>query len=309
MKPMTKVTSVSTESISFPIRGMREACPKCAVEIERVLTQLDGVVAAQVNYATERARVVYDPARVTAPRMVSAIRSIAFDTPLEHQTLCSGDLLYASSARTVEKLLQQAEGVVHVSVDLAARKLALELFSEYGHVDPPVHFMGGLGLKMDQKGSADARSLFVFRSSILVVIELLALWSAGAHAGVLLSPSSLHAPLVPLLISLVALFGAGWPFYRLAFNAALQGEFDASVMVALVASLFALAGLPIAILSPARWLADIGFLLATTMTTGWFIARALSVWVFPHFARTTGDATCVSAARAPAGILSNGSRQ
>jgi Cu+-exporting ATPase len=284
-------------------------CPKCAVDIERVLTQLDGVVAAQVNYATERARVVYDPARVTALCMVSAIRSIAFDIPLERQTLHSGDLLYASSARTVEKLLQQAQGVVHVSVDLSARRLALELFSEYGRTDPPVHVMAGLGLKVDQAGSADARSLFLFRSLILVVIELLALWSAGAHAGVLLSPSSLHAPLVPMVISLIALFGAGWPFYRLAYNAALQGEFDVSVIIAVVSSVFALGGLPVGILSPSPWLTNIGYLMATTLTTGWFIARALTVWVFPHFGKATDKATSVSAARAPMGVVSDGSRR
>ncbi len=298
---------MSTQSISFPIRGIREACPKCAVDIERILTQLDGVVAAQVNYATERARVVYDPARVTAMKMVNAIRSIGFDTPLEHQTLHSGDLLYATSARTVEKILQPAPGVVHASVDLAARTLSLELFPEYGRTDPPVHILAGLGLRIDQAGSADAHSLFLFRSLILVVIELLAVWSAGAHAGVLLSPSSLHAPLVQVVIALIALFGAGWPFYRLAYTAALQGEFDGSVIVALVASAFAFGGLPIGILSPSPWLTDVGFVMTTTLTTGWFVARALTVWLFPHLGGTTGKANAVSAARAPMDVLSDGS--
>ncbi len=93
MQPMTKVTSVSSHQISFAIRGMREACPKCAQDIERVLTQLDGVVAAQANFASERATVIYDPARVTALKMANAIRSIAYDAPVEHLTLHSDDQL------------------------------------------------------------------------------------------------------------------------------------------------------------------------------------------------------------------------
>ena len=53
-------TSMSTRQISFAIQGMY--CAKCALKVETVLGQLDGIIAAQVNYATERASVVYDPA-------------------------------------------------------------------------------------------------------------------------------------------------------------------------------------------------------------------------------------------------------
>ncbi len=294
-------STMSTQSLSFAVRGMREECPRSAVEIERVLTQLDGVIAAQVNYATEQARVVYDPSRVTGLKLVSAIRSIAFDTPLEHLTLRSGDLLYATSARTVERLLQAAAGVVHVTADVAAMTLHVEAFPQSHHAQPLEDAMEGLGLSVDQAGSANARALFLFRLLILAAIELLALWSAGAHAGILLAPGSLHAPLVVVIVSLVALFGAGWPFYRFAFDAALHGEFDAGVMVALFAMLSALGGLPVGILLPSPWWIDLGFLISTTLTVAWFLYRAISLW--PSFPRVKNAARYFPIAAGSVGVF------
>ena len=125
---------MSTRQISFAIQGMREACPKCAVDVEHALTQLDGVVAAQVNYATERATVVYDPIRVLPVTLVNAIRSRGYEVSLVRVALYSDDLLYASSAQTIEKVLGRTEGVISVSVDLATRSVMLEMLP-----DPSYH--------------------------------------------------------------------------------------------------------------------------------------------------------------------------
>lgn len=291
----------------FAIRGM--FCTKCALDIERVLTQLDGVVAAQVNYATERATVVYDPARVTALKMVNAIRSIAYDTPFEHLTLHSEDLLYATSARTVEGMLGNVEGVVQVAADLIAGSITVDVIPGQGRRGDLERSLGGLRFRVVEVGSANTRMLFLLRCLILAIIDVPVLWSAGAHAGLFVSPISLHAPLVVVVLSLFALFGVALPFYRFAYDAALQGEFDASVILALLASAFAVASLPVGILLPNTWSTNIGFVAATTLTTGWFMMRAMSVWVFPHFWGLTGRANPVSAARAPIGVVSDGSRR
>ena len=53
--------------VELRVRGM--TCASCAVRIERELNKLDGV-SASVNYATARASVDYDAARVS-PEMLS----------------------------------------------------------------------------------------------------------------------------------------------------------------------------------------------------------------------------------------------
>jgi predicted membrane-bound spermidine synthase len=139
----------------------------------------------------------------------------------------------------------------------------------------------GLGFRITEASSERAPALFLIRTAVLIAADFIAAWSAGAHAGWFMAPSSLHAPLVVVVISVVALYGAGLPFYRFAYTAALLREFDASVLVALLASVLALGSLPIGLLWPSPWLTDLGFVIATTLTTGWFLVRALSLWIVP----------------------------
>jgi P-type Cu+ transporter len=57
--------SATREQVELPITGM--TCASCANRIERTLNKLDGVTAT-VNYATEKARVEFDPGAVAARR-------------------------------------------------------------------------------------------------------------------------------------------------------------------------------------------------------------------------------------------------
>jgi Cu+-exporting ATPase len=69
------------ETVSFPVTGM--TCAACARTIERTLTQVQGVEAASVNLATNRADVRFDPTATDASRLVSAIREVGYDVAEE----------------------------------------------------------------------------------------------------------------------------------------------------------------------------------------------------------------------------------
>ena len=56
----THVGSRSKERVDLPITGM--TCAACAARIERTLGKADGIDEANVNLATERATVQFDPA-------------------------------------------------------------------------------------------------------------------------------------------------------------------------------------------------------------------------------------------------------
>ena len=68
-----------TARLELPITGM--TCASCAMRIEKKLNKLDGV-AASVNYATERARVDYDPVAVTPDELVAAVESAGYTATL-----------------------------------------------------------------------------------------------------------------------------------------------------------------------------------------------------------------------------------
>lgn len=53
-------------------------CPACLWLNEQHLRQLDGVVAADINYSTHRARVRWDPQRIELSRILAAIREIGY---------------------------------------------------------------------------------------------------------------------------------------------------------------------------------------------------------------------------------------
>ncbi len=65
--------------LELPITGM--TCSSCAMRIEKKLNKLAGVEAS-VNYATEKARVDYDPDAVTPDQLVAAVASAGYEATL-----------------------------------------------------------------------------------------------------------------------------------------------------------------------------------------------------------------------------------
>ena len=66
--------------VVVPIAGM--TCAACAKRLEKVLGRLDGVSRASVNYATEKAIVVYDKKRLKLSAVREAVKQAGFE-PLE----------------------------------------------------------------------------------------------------------------------------------------------------------------------------------------------------------------------------------
>jgi len=70
---------MSATKVELPIQGM--TCASCAARVERSLNKLDGVNAS-VNYATERAAVLYDAAHVTPQTLVAAVVDAGYSARL-----------------------------------------------------------------------------------------------------------------------------------------------------------------------------------------------------------------------------------
>ncbi len=66
----------ATQRVAFGITGM--TCASCANRIGRALRALPGVASAEVNPATEKATVEYDPARVGLPDFRRAVEGAGY---------------------------------------------------------------------------------------------------------------------------------------------------------------------------------------------------------------------------------------
>lgn len=68
---------IPTAKIELPLLGM--TCANCAKTIQRRLNKVDGVLDANVNFASEKALVEYAPGTVGRAELVAAVRKAGFD--------------------------------------------------------------------------------------------------------------------------------------------------------------------------------------------------------------------------------------
>ena len=69
--------------INLPITGMH--CENCASTITRNLEKMDGILAAEVSLATERAAVIFDTSTLSEGSIVDKIRDLGFDVVNEDE--------------------------------------------------------------------------------------------------------------------------------------------------------------------------------------------------------------------------------
>ncbi len=112
------------KQLSLPVTGM--TCANCSLTIERNLKRLDGVEAATVNLATEKASVTYDPSVVKQGDFLALIRDIGYDVATAKAEMPITGMTCANCAQTVERTLKRLDGVVSANVNLASERASVE---------------------------------------------------------------------------------------------------------------------------------------------------------------------------------------
>lgn len=97
-------------------------CASCAGIVEGAIKELPGVKEAAVNLATEKARVVYDPALVNPERIKSAVQEAGYDLAIDQITIGIKGMVCASCASVIEESLMALDGVFSATVNLATEK-------------------------------------------------------------------------------------------------------------------------------------------------------------------------------------------
>ena len=198
------------KSVSLPVTGM--TCAACARRVEKALLGTDGVRAANVNLAAEKATVEYDPASVGLERLVGAVEDTGYGVVREEQ---SGDV----HAREYGKL----RGDFLIAAVLTALILAGSLPHMLGFGLPvpttwlnltllalatPVQFWAGRRFYRGawgalRHGSADMNTLVVVGTSAAYFYSAVAalapqLFAGGMGVGVYFDTSALIVTLILL---------------------------------------------------------------------------------------------------------------
>ncbi len=111
---------MATQQIDLPVTGM--TCASCVRTVERTLKKTEGVAEANVNLATERATVSFDPAQVKMATLIERIDSAGYGVAQATMELPISGMTCASCVRTVERALKKPTGVLSVNVNLATEK-------------------------------------------------------------------------------------------------------------------------------------------------------------------------------------------
>ena len=93
-------------------------CAACAARIEKSLNRLPGVTA-QVNFATESARVTFEPEASSVANVIEAIRKTGYDVPPQIAEFQLYGMTSVACATRIEKVLNKIEGVT-ATVNFAA---------------------------------------------------------------------------------------------------------------------------------------------------------------------------------------------
>ena len=111
-------SSRETAQIQIPIVNMD--CANCAVTIEKQIKQLDGVKKVNVNIATGKAFVEYQPTVTNSRQIVGAIKKAGYKAGQSSLTLRIGGMYCGSCVTKIEDDLLRKPGVISASVDLAS---------------------------------------------------------------------------------------------------------------------------------------------------------------------------------------------
>ncbi|MBL0714249.1 MAG: copper-translocating P-type ATPase [Desulfosarcina sp.] len=237
------------KTLSLPISGM--TCANCAMNIERSVRKLSGVQEAAVNFATERADVAYDPARIHPLDVIASVKKAGFGVPTARVELALTGMTCANCAMNIERALsKRIPGVTEVSVNFAAESAAVQyLPSEIG-IDDIVAAIekAGYGATApedeDSPGDVESRArqaeirdqTIKFAVGVMFALPLFLLSMARDFA---LVGAWSHAPWVNWFFALLATpvqFYTGWDYYTGAYRSLRNRTANMDVLVAMGSS-------------------------------------------------------------------------
>ncbi len=226
---------MTTKRLSIPVTGM--TCTNCANTISRTLKRKEGVVEANVNYANERAEIIYDPAVLQPLDFVQSIEAVGYGVAEATLDLPIAGMTCANCAMTIERTLKRMDGVLDASVSYA---------SEAAHVRylPTAVTRGDMARRIDeigykviqpQAGAGEAEEDAELRARNaelndrkqrlivgIVLSSIIMVLSMGHDFGLI--PHIPGYGWILLILTIPVQFWVGWPFLSSAWKAATKAR-------------------------------------------------------------------------------------
>jgi P-type Cu+ transporter len=235
---------METKQITLPITGM--TCANCVATIERNVRKLPGISVANVNLASEKLTVAFDPALLDEHGIIDRVEHIGYGVATGKTELPITGLRDASDGISLEKLLSKQNGVLAASVSYGTERASLEYVPGVTSIAELAVVIRKAGFDLVQVGEAEtiedvegkARLAEVDRQRKLLTIGLIFTVPLVAYSMV---RDFLPAP-IPFdqygmfLFATIVQFLVGWQYYVGAYKSLRAGGANMDVLIALGSS-------------------------------------------------------------------------
>ena len=124
MKPKSIRSEENLKKVEFPVTGM--SCASCVAKVEKGLSKMSGIADVNVNFASEKATVTFDPSRVHLGDLIGTVKDLGYAAGMEKITLPVHGMSCASCVKKVESVLSGLEGVIKASVNFATERASVQ---------------------------------------------------------------------------------------------------------------------------------------------------------------------------------------
>jgi Cu+-exporting ATPase len=226
-----KTNSQKSDKTSIHITGM--TCTTCAATVEKGLSETPGVEQADVNFASEKASIKYDPTKVDLAKIKDTVSQLGYGVATRKSIFPVGGMTCASCVARVEEALSSVPGVIAASVNLASEKATVEylegtgLADMRGAVKDAGYELGPEVQALEDVTTAAQREIRVLRNRFIV--------SAILAASIMVlgfSPPFVGQPYLLWALATPVQFWAGLRFYRGAWGALKHKTSDMNTLIA-----------------------------------------------------------------------------
>ncbi len=234
------------QTITLSVEGM--TCGSCVGRVERALMAAPGVTGAEVNLATQTARIVTDGS-TGAAALAQVLTAAGYRARLSELDLAVRDMTCASCVGRVERALAGVPGVVSASVNLATETAHLRFYAP--QVTPAdliaVSAAAGYpatiaaqsdedqGTRQDREAAALARMTWIAAALTLpvFVVEMGGHLFPAIHRLVMNTLGIQASWVLQFALTSIVLAWPGQGFFRKGYPALLRGAPDMNSLVAL----------------------------------------------------------------------------
>ena len=231
------------KTLVIPVKGMH--CATCALSISKGLFKKEGVSKADVNFATEKAVVEFDPDKISLDEIGEVIRDLEFEPVLPSDsdkirevTMRITGMTCAACVAAVEKALQRVKGVDEGVVSLATEKAYVKYNPKLVSIIDLREAVRSQGYDVSDEEAVDSYQSELDKVKRRMLMSWaftgpIMLWMIPHMFFNITWPSHMIFNLGVTLLSAPAIFWVGWPTIRSAYASVKHGSANMDLLIAM----------------------------------------------------------------------------